>query len=167
MLRPFRSGDASDVFEYGSDPEFAFFATNAPPLTIEAAREKIERVLATPWSTRACFAITLDERVIGSVELEPDWPNLTANLGYEVARSRWGQGIATEAAIAVIAYGFERLELAKIHARGDPRNVSSVRVLEKRGMTREGLLRSHLVRRGERVDRASYGLLKEDWSPAR
>ena len=43
------------------------------------------------------------------------------------------------------------------------RNIASVRVLEKPGMTREGLLRKHLIRRGERVDRVYYGLLREEW----
>ena len=38
-----------------------------------------------------------------------------------------------------------------------------MRVLEKLGMTREGLLRKHLIRRGERVDRVYYGLLREEW----
>lgn len=53
--------------------------------------------------------------------------------------------------------------LAKIWAHVDPRNCASVRVLERLGLRREGHLRSHLVRRGERVDRLYYGLLREEW----
>ncbi|MSQ30630.1 MAG: N-acetyltransferase [Dehalococcoidia bacterium] len=154
LLRPFRAGDAPDVFAYASDPEVAFFANDAPPLTIEGARKFVERALATPWSERQRFAITVDNAVIGAVDLQPDWPNASANVGYEVARTHWGQGIATEATEAVVRYGFEVLGLAKIHARADPRNAASMRVLEKIGMSREGLLRSHLVRRGERVDQS-------------
>lgn len=163
VLRPFQAGDEQDVFAYGNDAEFAFFANNAPPLTAEGARRSVERALATPWEQRQRFAITLAGRVVGAIELEPDWPNAIANLGYEVARAYWGQRIATEAATAVLRYGFETLQLAKVYARADPRNGASLRVLEKVGMTREGLLRSHLIRRGERVDRAYYGLLASEW----
>jgi RimJ/RimL family protein N-acetyltransferase len=92
-----------------------------------------------------------------------DRVNRTGDLGYGLARDAWGKGLATEAARAVVDYGFSALGLAKVWARTDPRNAASVRVLEKLGMRREGLLRSHVIRWGERADRAYYGLLREEW----
>ncbi len=84
-------------------------------------------------------------------------------MDYVVARERWEEGFATEAAGAVVDHGFCEFGLAKVYARADPRSVGSVRVLEKLGMGREGLPRGHVVRRGERCERVYYGLLRNEW----
>jgi [ribosomal protein S5]-alanine N-acetyltransferase len=99
--------------------------------------------------------------------LDVDRNNVTAALGYGVSRACWGRGVASEAARAAVNYGFEAFGLAKVWARADPRNGASVRVLEKLGMVREGLLRGHLIVRGERVDRVYYGIMRSEWKAAR
>ena len=90
--------------------------------------------------------------LVGYVELIIDPANLTAELAYGIARQHRGKGLTTEAARAVVSYGFLSCGLAKIWARADARNVASMRVIEKCGMQREGLLRKHVIRHGERVD---------------
>jgi RimJ/RimL family protein N-acetyltransferase len=70
----------------------------------------------------------------------------------------------TEAARAVIAWAFDAYGLEKVFARADAENRGSWRVMEKAGMTREGLHRSHRVLRGERRDEVVYGLLRADWA---
>ena len=122
---------------------------------------------ATPWEQRPELAIVFEGEVVGRAILDVDRANVTAALGYGVARAHWGRGIASEAARAIVDYGFEAFSLAKVWARADPRNGASVRVLEKIGMQREGLLRGHLLVRGERVDRAYYGILREEWEAGR
>ena len=79
----------------------------------------------------------------------------TAELGF------WGQGLVPEAARAVVEWGFKERALAKVFARADARNTNSQRVMEKLGMTREGLLRSHVKGRGERID-VYYGVLRDE-----
>lgn len=59
------------------------------------------------------------------------------DLGYRLARPFWGQGYATEAARAVIAYAFDTLALRRLVARIDPQNLASLRVAEKLGMRYE------------------------------
>jgi ribosomal-protein-alanine N-acetyltransferase len=86
------------------------------------------------------------------VELLIDSVNLIAELAYGIALQHRGKGLTTEAARAVISYGFLTCGLAKIWARVDVRNVASIRVIEKCGMQREDLLRKHVIRHGERVD---------------
>ena len=71
--------------------------------------------------------------------------------------------MAPEAARAVVQWGFEERGLAKVFARADARNTNSLRVMEKLGMIREGLLRSHLERRGERIDEVYYAVLRTEW----
>ena len=86
-----------------------------------------------------------------------------AELGYDLARVHWGRGLIPEAAHAVAGWAFMEYGLAKIYATADLRNRRSTRVMEKLGMTREGVLRSHRRGRGERVDEVYYGLLCEEW----
>jgi ribosomal-protein-alanine N-acetyltransferase len=166
LLRQPRLDDVDDYLAIESDPEYAEYGAR---LSIDRAgmERGLARIIAAPWHQHPEFAIVLKGRVVGRVVLTVDGEHATAVLGYGVARTYWGRGIASEAAGAVVDYGFEAFGLAKVWARVDPRNVASVRVLEKLGMQREGLLRSQLVRRGERVDRAYYGILREEWEAGR
>ena len=69
-----------------------------------------------------------------------------------------------EAAQAVIDWGFPHYGVAKIYAVADLRNTQSHRVMEKVGMTREGVLRSHSkARTGERASDVYCGILREEW----
>lgn len=147
-----------------SNPEFAVFGARRPA-DMDAMRRAMVRIAAISWSQRVEFAIERDEAVIGRVTLEIDRVNLVATLGYGIAREHWGHGFASEAAGAVTGYAFGVLGVEKVVARVDPRNIASVRILEKLGMQREGLLRSQVVRWGERADRALYGILREYWKP--
>jgi len=158
--------DAGAYFEIASDPEYERFGSRHS-VDRESARRGLERIIAIPWEQRPEFAVVLNGRVIGRVMLDVDRPNLTAALGYGIGRAWWGRGLATEAARAALDYAFLDLGVAKVWARADPRNVASVRILEKLGMQREGLLRSHLLYRGERVDRVYYGVLREEWQATR
>ncbi len=164
VLRPVEPNDVDALFSLLSDEEVAYFALPGP-----ATREWVQRSLAAdpPWHDQPDFAVVLDGEVVGRIVLEIDRPNGIANLGYVIARKCWGKGFATEAAESVVDYGFHEFGLDKVYARADPRNVGSVRVLEKLSMRREGLLRNHVVRRGERCDRVYYGLLREEWEIAR
>jgi ribosomal-protein-alanine N-acetyltransferase len=76
----------------------------------------------------------------------------------------WGKGYATEAAKAVIRFGFEQLQLHRIEAGVATENKASIRVLEKLGMTREGMRRKILPIRGQWKDNYHYALLEDDAS---
>jgi ribosomal-protein-alanine N-acetyltransferase len=167
LLRPFQLGDAADVFAYSKDEEFCFYLTPGPPPgTLTEVEQDLARIVRLPWRDYPHFAIVLNGVVVGAVNLKIEHSDQIANLGYAVARDCWGKGLATEATRAIVDYGFRTFRLAKVFARADPRNVGSVRVLEKLGMQREGLLRSHHIRRGDRVDRVFYGLLRAEWEAA-
>jgi aminoglycoside 6'-N-acetyltransferase len=70
--------------------------------------------------------------------------------------------LTTEAARAVVDTAFDSLRLRKIWATADAPNVASIRVLEKLGMQPEGVQREHNWRRGEPVDIALYGVLRDE-----
>jgi ribosomal-protein-alanine N-acetyltransferase len=166
LLRPPRLEDAEAYFAIASDPEYAYFGSRQS-VDREAAARGLLRIIAIPWHQRPELAVTYEGQVVGRVMLDVDQQNNIAALGYGIGRPWWGRGLATEAARAALDYAFEALDVAKVWARADPRNLASVRILEKLGLQREGLLRGHLLYRGERVDRVYYGLLRAEWEATR
>ena len=165
LLRPFKESDVDEVLNYRDDAAFARFLPHLPqPFTRADAEQFVAVNMAEPWEQFATFAVTLDARLIGTVNLDIDAHNQLAMLGYAISRDRWGEGIAFEAAHAVMSWGFQTLHLAKIWASTDARHQRSRRVMEKLGMQHEGTLRAHsLGRDGVRTDQVMYGLLREEW----
>lgn len=121
--------------------------------------EKFERGEA------ATFAITRKDegRLIGAVNLRFTPDDRRAELGYWVGRPHWGQGICTEAAAAVIDWGFRDRDLNRIYAHHMTRNPASGRVMLKLGMRHEGTLRQHYVKWGVLEDVEIYAVLREEW----
>ena len=167
ILRSFTLEDASDVQRLAGDRDVASTLTNMP--------HPYEDGMAEEWML-ACsgkfekdealnFAITLktDKNLIGGTELRLDQQNENAELGYWIGKLYWNCGYATEAAGAVIAYGFEVLKLNRIHAKRFKRNPASGRVLEKIGMCYEGCLRQHIKKWDNFEDLIEYGMLKADY----
>ncbi len=89
----------------------------------------------------------------------------SASLGYCFAEAAWGHGYATEAAHALLRWAFDTLDLNRVQAETDTRNVASARVLEKLGFVREGTLREDCVVNGEVSDSWVYGLIRREWQP--
>jgi RimJ/RimL family protein N-acetyltransferase len=86
-------------------------------------------------------------------------------LGYWIGVPYWGRGYATEAAGAVVRYGFDTLALTRIAARAFCRNPASSRVLRKIGMSHEGTQRKALPKSGELLDTELYAILRDDPLP--
>jgi RimJ/RimL family protein N-acetyltransferase len=118
------------------------------PRDMAAAAAFIEFLRAESASElRRHWAITVAQQVVGLVGLHT-WQHhhRRAELGYDMATSHWGQGIATEAARAVIDYGFTTMRLHRIQSHTIADNHRSVRLLERIGFRREGTLRGTLSR---------------------
>ena len=89
-----------------------------------------------------------------------------AELHYAISRAHWGKGMMGEAATAVINWAFTEFELVKVGARAELENRQSWGVMEKLGMTREGVLRSTQVSLADpsrRQDTVYYSILREEW----
>ncbi len=164
LLRPFRFSDLDDVFAYAGDDEWSGHVFGLPrPYTRRSAEGFIAKAVLTDWEREPMRAIVLDGKVIGGANLRVDKAHALGEIDYSIAREHWGQGLATEAASALIDWAFPAYDLQKIFARTVVSDRRSVRVMEKLGMSREGLLRSHRVVRGERQDEVIYGLLRREW----
>lgn len=145
VLRPFEADDVPAFHECMSDPEVA--CHNAlPPITLEQAREMVGGMVASQGAasfTPASFAIALREGgpLIGNCRLKRDRIDPDqADIAYFLCRRFWERGYATEAARALIDYGFQALGLRRIFGLCVPENVASRRVMEKAGMRAEGPL---------------------------
>ena len=162
LLRPHRLEDAEAVLAFAADPEWARYLPVAQPYERRHAEEFVARQILLDRAVHPSWAIVLEDEVVGGVNLPLHVPG-AAEIGYSVARRVWGRGIATEAAAAVIAEAFRALpDLNRVGARADTRNVASHRVMEKLGMTREGVLRQRRVTRGETVDEVWYSILRSE-----
>ena len=169
LLRPWSVGDVEDVLAYSQDEEMLRFLPSVPsPFTRTDAEKFVAQRILRSWATSPAFAIVFDSAVIGDIGLGVDVDNAVGDLAYDISRAHWGKGLTTEAAHAVTDLGFKEYGLEKIYAIADLRNRRSWRVMEKLGMTREGILRGAFVARdGTRADDVYYGILRSEWEKAR
>jgi RimJ/RimL family protein N-acetyltransferase len=157
-LRPLAVTDIASVEAALDDPEICRWFDNRGV----TAREVVERAVAR-WQTdkAAEFAVLDAGECVGSVwlTLGADGRATVGDWLLEVAR---GKGLAAHALLLVSRWGFDELGVERIGLLADPRNVASVRVAERAGFRREGVLRAWVDVNGERVDHVSFSLLPTD-----
>jgi RimJ/RimL family protein N-acetyltransferase/ribosomal protein S18 acetylase RimI-like enzyme len=164
QLRPFRPEDFDDVYTYASDDEFLRYLPIAQPYTLACASEFLALAAAVDRKQRVFWAIEVGGRASGGINIRFVAEHRVAEIGYALARRAWGRGFATSAARLVVGAAFRTYsQLERVRASADPRNHASIRVMEKLGMRREGLLRSNRPCRGELTDEVVYGLLRHEW----
>lgn len=164
-IRSFQHNDWQAVYDYTSDPAVMVY---------------IPEGLFTPQQARAFVADNMGEQaravavllktanlLIGHIVFHPWFAPQTYEIGWVFNRAYHGQGYATEAAVAVLQYGFEALHLHRIIATCQPENVASYRVMEKLGMRREAHFRKCISRPDNQWwDEYFYALLEEEWLKA-
>ncbi len=111
-------------------------------------------------------AVESEGLLIGAVGLRIDDEDQRAELGYWIGKPYWGQGYCTEAAGAVIRFGFEQLGLNRIFAHHFARNPASGRVMQKLGMAHEGRLPQHVKKGDAFEDLELYGIVRETYEQA-
>jgi RimJ/RimL family protein N-acetyltransferase len=173
-LRPLRDDDAAAVAAGAGDRRVARFLIQVPsPYPIALARRwvrgriewwELGRGVTLAITSRAALPVAAPQDLFGTVSLRRFARDRRAELGYWLAASAWGHGFATEAAQALVDFGFRECGLARIYAQVLAGNHASMRVLEKLGMVSEGVKRQH-VRKGRKLhDVVIYGLLRDEWS---
>jgi ribosomal-protein-alanine N-acetyltransferase len=167
LIRALAASDADAVYAMRSDPVVQRYGSHSAWTERQLAVEYIERnVVAMAAGTHAQFAIQRrdTDAVIGTCTLYAlDAQCRRAYLGYELLVSEWGQGYANEAVAALLAWGFDHLDLNRVVGDVDPRNAPSARALERLGFQREGHLREQWIVGGEVCDSWIYGLLRSEW----
>ncbi len=136
-LRPWKQSDLDDFYEYAHTDGVGQMAGWLP----HQSKEETQKILNLFIQQKKTFALELEGKVIGSLGIEcydeEQYPELELysgrEIGYVIAKPFWGQGLATEAAQAVIDYLFHVQKLDFIIAGRFERNTRSARVIEKCG----------------------------------
>lgn len=159
--------DVPALFAVFSDDEVMRYWSRPPMRDVAEAQALLEDIRSC-FRERSLFqwgvARVEDDRVVGTCTLfNLDPRNRRAEIGYALARDCWGQGLMSEALGALVAHAFGPLGLARLEADVDPRNAPSIRIIEKLGFVREGLLRERWRVGGETQDSLILGLLRREW----
>lgn len=175
-LRQVRPGDTSAFFATFGDAETMRYYGRDPMRTLDEAEELVAGMAAryaARQSIRWCLTRAgdrlSDDTVIGSCGFHSfDAGFHRAEIGYELNRAYWRQGLMTEAVAAVLTYGFTEMALHRIEAMIDIENEASKRLLEKLGFRYEGTLRERLFLGGDRFfDESCFSLLASEWQGVR
>ena len=138
LLREYVEEDAEAFFKLNSDPEVLRFVPDKALLNVEQARQiLIDHPIADyrkhGFGRGACILKSTGEQ-IGFAGLKYLEELGEVDVAYRLMPTHWGQGLATEAALASVRFGFADLGLKQIIGLVMPENIASVRVLEKTGL---------------------------------
>ncbi len=168
VLDAFTEADLSDILGYASHPEVTKFVPWEPHGNIEDSRQFFEFTRSAASSERGnlffVFAIRLKPRLkaIGSIDFKNPKP-FCGQTDYALGREHWGKGIASEAGVAIRDWAFSSFpELMRFQAYCIAENRASSRVMEKIGMTREGLRRKAYLHKGQLVDLLDYAMIRAE-----
>jgi [ribosomal protein S5]-alanine N-acetyltransferase len=171
-LRPLVLEDAWDVERLAGTREIADTTLNIPhPYPVGAATRWIE-THAPAWAagTGVTYAIveTSNGKLAGVVSLmQIHREHRRAELGYWIAVDRWNKGFATEASASILDFGFQSLGLHRIESTHFVRNPASGKVMQKLGMTQEGIARDSVVKWDHFESLVRYAILEPEWKVRR
>ncbi|HVH89185.1 MAG TPA: GNAT family protein [Terriglobales bacterium] len=167
LLRPLRQEDIPQLLPLIGAREVAATTLRIPhPYTLEDAIAFLKHS-QNVWEKGegARFGIFLrdGERLCGGIGLVENREHRHAELGYWIGVPFWGNGYCTEAVREILKYGFDHLQLHRIHSGHFSTNPASGRILLKVGMKHEGTTRQHVCKWGEYLDVEIYGLLEREY----
>lgn len=164
LLREFRLEDFATTHAYAADVETTRHTLFGPNTEQDTRDFLVRMAAAQAESPRATYdlAVTLRESGvhIGTAGLRVRGP--LGDVGYVFHKDHWSKGYATEAARALLEFGFRELKLHRVIATCDIANPASARVMEKLGMRREGHLRKNSLMKGTWRDSWLYAILEEE-----
>jgi RimJ/RimL family protein N-acetyltransferase len=168
LMREFLADDWQAMAAWWSDPRYQTYYEEHDDID-GVVRDLVGRFVANQQSSpRRNWQLAIVEpasgALIGNCGIRVNDPVLReANIGYELTPDVWGRGYATEAASAILRFGFEELGLHRIWAECVGDNRRSARVLEKLGMRREAQFREHQFYRDRWWDTLIYAILESEW----
>jgi ribosomal-protein-alanine N-acetyltransferase len=167
-LREATESDLEDLFAIYSNSDVVRFTGDTAWTEkqeaadfIAGAHEGLEERSLFGW----CVELKESKRVIGTCALfDCELEKRVAEVSYEILPDYWGLGLTSELLPPLIEYGFKTLDLNRINAFVDVRNIASVKLLAKNQFKREGIMReSWIDRDGTPVDEHVLGLLQREW----
>ena len=154
-LRPYRKGNEESLVRNINNKKIWRTTMRIPyPYTYKHARRWVAENLREQRKKKPSkinFVIDIYGEVAGSIGLA-NIEGHKATLGYWLAEQYWGKGIMTEAVGLIANYGFTHLDIICIQANAFGTNAASMRVLEKAGFVKSGILQKATIKDGEILD---------------
>lgn len=168
-LREFVDSDLLAVHEYAQDAETTKFLEWGPNTLKETTvflNESLDFQKEQPRTTfDMAIIVEADNKLIGACSIAIiDRKNRLAALGYVLHSAAWRKGYATEAALGLVKFGFEELDVEKILATCDSQNYASENVMMKIGMSKESTLAKDKFIKGMYRDTLVYSIKRSDWT---
>ncbi|MEO8523060.1 MAG: GNAT family protein [Acidobacteriota bacterium] len=167
-VRAWRMADAEALVRHANNANVASHLRDRFPHPYARANAQafLKSALSAPHASN--LAIEVDGEAAGAIGyvIGTDVERYSAEIGYWLGEALWGRGIATEALTLVAGHVFDRTNLLRLFAVPFADNAASIRVLEKAGFVREGLLRSSSVKFGRPRDQALYARINPAWRGA-
>ena len=162
-LREWRPDDAASLAEHANNVKVWRNLHDAFPNPYTRADADTWIKLTASLTSGMVFAIVVDGKAVGGIGITPgkDVERRTAAIGYWLGEAYWGRGIATEALRAMTEFVLATFDIVRLEAYVFEWNLSSTRVLEKAGYTREARLRKKVTKEGRAVDCFLYALVRE------
>jgi RimJ/RimL family protein N-acetyltransferase len=167
ILRILDEADLPAVYDIFSHPEVMRYWSYPPWTESSQAQQWLSRVqegYRTGNDLQFGIERRADHVLVGTCTLfQFHVASRRAEIGYALGRPYWGYGYMNMALQALLRYAFETLELNRLEADIDPRNLASARTLERLGFQKEGYLRERWIVNNEVADTSLYGLLCREW----
>jgi [ribosomal protein S5]-alanine N-acetyltransferase len=169
LLREVVPQDLEGAFDMVSDPEWSAWLALEPIESRAAEADALAEMMALARETprvqyHLIVTLAATGEMLGMCRIGvTNGRHRAADIGYGIRRPFWRQGLATETAGLLIAFGFGTLRMHRVWATHHPENVASARVLEKVGMTRDGRIRDHLLAHGAWRDSITWSILEDEW----
>ena len=167
LLRKITLNDASDMFEYASNPEVSEYTMWSTHVSIEDTKYFLKS-LTKMYKKRELvdwgIVHKAEKKFIGTCGfVEWSMTHSRAEIGYALSARYWSEGYMSEAVNAIIEFGFREMLLNRVMGRCEVNNIASARVMEKVGMQFEGILRQQLFVKGKYWDLKIYSILREEF----
>ncbi|CAH1212175.1 IS1595 family transposase ISSpgl1 [Paenibacillus plantiphilus] len=167
ILRQGEKKDCQAIFELYSCESVVAYMPLAPFADIQEAIDEMnwhQRIFAEGTGMRWLIEEKESGKVIGTCGfLNFDHTHNRIEIGYDLSPDFWGQGLMKEAADRVISFGFSLMKVNRIEARVEPENGASMRLMDKLGFHKEGVLRQLEFEKGKYVDLAVFSLLLSEY----
>jgi len=169
ILREMKLDDVGFYFRHFNNDKIVEGSCHPGPESLEAAKGELERYCIKPFKenrgVRWGIVRKGIEELIGTCGYY-DWNKKArrAEIGYDLDPAYWRQGIMIEALRAMLGYGFKKMELNRIQAIIDSKNTRSIRLVQRLGFKKEGVLRQNSYFNGQFRDDAIFSLMKKEWT---
>jgi ribosomal-protein-alanine N-acetyltransferase len=165
VLRPWRAADADSLVRHANNSNVARHLRDRFPHPYTKAHATAFLVDCLRTDSASSLAIEVDGQAVGGIGYVrgTDVERYSAEVGYWLGQDHWRRGIVTDALRLLTTHLFEEVQLLRLFALPMAGNDGSIRVLEKAGYEREGLMRASCVKYGAPQDQLLFAAVNPAW----